>query len=332
MADDREPQPEPEEPEPDKRPVDELSADELREKLRAAELEQGRMPFFEHLRELRTRLRNAIIALIVGFSIAYAFKQEIFVFLTRPLTDVWAELHAANPAIPAQPGLVFTGLIEPFWTYFSLAFWAGIFVASPFIFHQVWKFIAPGLYKNERKLGILFAISSAALFIAGAAFCYRFVLPAVYEFLLNYANENLAEMSSLAAGGEKVEVGELIALQPMLKMNEYLAFAKKILIGFGLAFELPLVIFFLSLIGAVTHRGLWRFNRWAAILAFVGAATLTPPDIVSQTFLAGPLLVLYNLSIIIAYVVTTRRERREAALMADDEPEDKAEDETDRTD
>jgi sec-independent protein translocase protein TatC len=307
---------------PDDRPADQLSVEELRAKLRKAELEAGRMPFFEHLRELRNRLRNAIIALIGGFAIAYTFKQEIFVFLTRPLTNVWAKLHETNPAIPEVPSLHFTGLVEPFWTYFSIAFWAGIFVASPFIFHQVWKFIAPGLYKNERRLGIVFGVASAFFFISGAAFCYTFVLEAVYEFLLNYSSSNLAEMSGLMGGGEKYSVGELITLAPMLTMGEYLAFAKKILIGFGLAFELPLVIFFLSLTGVVTHRSLWRFNRWAAVLAFVLAAALTPPDVVSQTMLAGPLVVLYNLSILIAFFVTRSREAKQAALMGDAEGED----------
>jgi sec-independent protein translocase protein TatC len=310
---------------PDDRPADQLSVEELRAKLRQAELEAGRMPFFEHLRELRTRLRNAIIALIGGFAIAYTFKQEIFVFLTRPLTNVWAKLHETNPAIPEVPSLHFTGLVEPFWTYFSIAFWAGIFVASPFIFHQVWRFIAPGLYKNERRLGIVFGVASAFFFISGAAFCYTFVLEAVYEFLLNYSSSNLAEMSGLMGGGEKYSVGELITLAPMLTMGEYLAFAKKILIGFGLAFELPLVIFFLSLTGVVTHRSLWRFNRWAAVLAFVLAAALTPPDVVSQTMLAGPLVVLYNLSILIAFFVTRNREAKQAALMGEAEIDASAE-------
>lgn len=315
----------------DPRPLEELSAEELRQRLRAAELESGRMPFFDHLRELRTRLRNAVIALLAGFIVAYNFKQEIFVFLTQPLTHVWAQLHASNPAIPEAPSLYFTGLVEPFWTYFSIAFWAGIFVASPFIFHQVWKFIAPGLYKNERKLGLLFAFFSGLLFISGAAFCYTFVLEAVYSFLLNYASNNLAEMSGLMGDGHYT-MGQLIALQPMLTMGEYLSFAKKILIGFGLAFELPLVIFFLSLIGIVTHRGLWKFNRWAVVLAFVAAAVLTPPDVVSQTFLAGPLVVLYNISIVVAWVVTRRREKAQAVYLEDepgDEDDPGAEDDSD---
>lgn len=311
-------------------PDAERSAEGQAPAARAAELEHGRMPFFEHLRELRTRLRNSIIALLGGFIVAYIFKQELFVLLARPLIDVWAELAANNPAVPDAPALYFNDLIGPFWTYFSIAFWAGIFVASPLIFYQLWRFIAPGLYKNERRMGVAFAAASAFFFIGGATFCYFLVLPEVFSFLLGYSSTNLADMTSSI--GVEYSLGDAVSLQPLLGMGEYLAFAKKILIGFGLAFELPLVIFFLSIIGMVTHRGLWKFNRWAVVLAFVGSAALTPPDVVSQTFLAGPIVVLYNLSIIIAYFITRRRERAEAALYADDEPvaddEPKADDAT----
>ncbi len=264
------------------------------------------MPFVEHLRELRIRLRNAVIALAAGFVIAYSFKELVLVFMLKPLTQVWAEAKAENPAI-GDSKLVFGSLVEPFWTYFSMALWAGIFVASPFIFYQIWKFIAPGLYKKERKFGVLFATCSALSFVAGALFCYFLVLPQVFEFLLGYSTRNLAEIKSL---GKQFDLGEQVALLPLLSMQEYLSFARKLLLGFGLVFELPLAIFFMSLIGLVTHRGLWKFNRWWIVLSFVISAILTPPDVISQTMMAGPLVVLYNLSIIIAWIVTKRREAR----------------------
>jgi sec-independent protein translocase protein TatC len=142
------------------------------------------------------------------------------------------------------------------------------------------------------------------------------VLPVVFDFLLGYATNNLGKMSETLGLGHSL--AENTALRPLLSMQEYLAMARKLLIAFGLAFELPLAIFFLSLTGAVTHRSLWKFNRWAIVLSFLVGAALTPPDIYSQTLLAGPLIALYNLSIGVAYVVTIRRERREAALAADD--------------
>jgi len=284
-----------------------------------SELDQARMPFFEHLRELRDRLRNAVIALFIGTMIAMVFRVELYVLLAKPLINVWNEAAQTNPAV-GQPALYFKSLIEPFWTLFSVALWAGVFVSSPFIFHQIWKFIAPGLYKRERRYGVAFAIVSAMFFVSGAAFCYFIVLEPIYEFLLGYADADLAKISR--GLGVNYELAGSIPLKPQLFMEEYLGFAKKLLIGFGLVFELPLLILFLSLAGMVTHRSLWKFNRWALILAFVASAALTPPDVVSQVLMAGPIVVLYNLSIVISWVITFRREARERALYEDDPPPD----------
>ena len=265
------------------------------------DLAEGRMAFSGHLRELRDRLRNSVIALAVGFGVAMNFREEIYVMLAQPLVTAWVNLRPENAAL-GEMSFYFGDLIGPFWTYFSLAFWGGIFVASPVIFYQLWKFIAPGLYKNERRWGIAFAIASAILFVGGATFCYIMVLPAVCEFLLGYSTE------SLAAGDVA------IAIKPLPDMREYLDFAKRLLIGFGLIFELPLVILVMSFAGMVTHRSLWKFNRWAILLSFVVSAALTPPDIYSQMFMAGPLIVLYNLSIILSLIVTLGRERKERAI------------------
>lgn len=283
--------------------------------------DESRMPFVEHLRELRLRLRNAVLALIGGFVLAYGFAEEIFVFLAQPLLKVWAARYAANPELGA-PQLYFKSLIEPFWTYLSLAVWAGIFVSSPLIFHQLWKFVAPGLYKEERRYGLTFAAGSAFCFVGGAAFCYYVVLPQVYDFLLGYASTNLSQVTT---GTETHQV----ALHPQLFIFEYLEMSRKLILGFGLIFELPLLIFFLALVGAVTHRGLWKFNRWWIVISFVVGAILTPPDYVSQIMMAVPMVVLYNLSIGIAYIVTKRREARAAAMArgGDSPDEDEGEDE-----
>lgn len=267
----------------------------------------SRMPFLEHLRELRTRLRNAVIALVVGFIAAYNFHEEIFIILLQPLLEVWAQRAAENPDF-GQPELYFKSLAEPFWTYFSLAFWAGIFIAAPFIFHQLWKFIAPGLYQNEKRWAIPFAVVSFLFFAGGATFCYFLVLPVAYDFFLGFADSNMASMQSLVGD---YRIGSVdVALKPALMMKDYLDLAKRLLMGFGLVFELPLVIFFLSLIGVVTHRSLWKFNRYAIILSFVLAAILTPPDPVSQVAMAGPLIVLYNLSIGVSYLVTRSKAKK----------------------
>jgi sec-independent protein translocase protein TatC len=277
--------------------------------LAEAELEAGRMPFVEHLRELRVRLRNSIAALIVGFAVAFAFSETLFAMLSRPLVAVWTELAASNPAV-GEPAFYFTSLLEPFWVYLSIALWGGLFVASPVVFLEIWKFIAPGLYRHERRYGVAFAACSTVLFVGGAAFCYAFILPAAFRFFLSYSTSNLAGIGDASSA---------LSLAPLLGMDAYLSFAKKLLLAFGLVFELPLVITFLAIAGAVTHRGLWRFNRWFVVLSFVVAALLTPgPDVISQVGMALPLIALYNLSIIIAWLITRKRERAAAAL--DQEP------------
>lgn len=286
----------------------------------ADELEDSRMPFLEHLRELRVRLRNAVIALILGFIIAFVFSQELFVILARPLVAVWAEVSVRNPSLGA-PMLYFGSLVEPFWVYLSVALWGGIFVASPAIFHQLWLFVAPGLYRHERRYGIAFAGSSAVLFVGGAIFCYILVLPAAYRFFLNYSTNNLADLQR--GFGVLSAHANAIALQPLLGMDAYLDFVKKLLLGFALVFELPLLIMFLTLAGAVTHRSLWRFNRWFIVLSFVVAAMLTPgPDVISQILMALPMVVLYNGSILVAYFIARRRaaaaRAAEASYTADD--------------
>jgi sec-independent protein translocase protein TatC len=282
------------------------------------ELEDSRMPFLEHLRELRVRLRNAVIALILGFMIAFFFSQELFVILARPLMAVWQEVAAHNPSV-GDPSLYFNSLFEPFWVYLSVSVWGGIFIASPIIFHQLWLFVAPGLYRHERRYGVLFAASSALLFVGGAVFCYQLVLPAAYRFFLDYSTHNLADLQR--GMGVEYSMASAVALQPLLGMDAYLDFVKKLLLGFGLVFELPLLILFLTLAGAVTYRGLWKFNRWFVVLSFVVAAILTPgPDMISQVLMALPMIVLYNGSILMAYVIHRRRERAAQALEAGGPP------------
>jgi len=283
---------------------------EGREKRREQELRDGRMPFLEHIRELRTRVRNSVLWALVGFAICYSFSEQIYAFLARPLVMVWLEMAEKNPAV-GQPAFKFKSLIEPFWTYFSVALWSGLFVASPFIFYQLWKFIAPGLYKRERRYGVGFAISSAVLFTLGAAFCYAVIQPVIFEFLLNYSSNSISEMNTPL--GTYVLDAE-VSLRPELFMQEFLDISRKLLLAFGLVFELPLVIFFLSVIGVVNHRSLLRFSRWMIVLSAIVSAILTPPDVFSQVLLAGPILVMYFLSIGISYLITVGRERRQASL------------------
>ncbi|HEY5926830.1 MAG TPA: twin-arginine translocase subunit TatC [Kofleriaceae bacterium] len=255
------------------------------------ELESGRMPFLSHLKELRDRVRNAAIAFMIAAIGCFYFSDEIFEWLKAPLFDVW---HAKFP--DQEPFVVFTQLTEPFWVNMSIALWAGIFASSPFIFFQLWKFVAPGLYKRERRIGVVFAIFSGIFFTAGAIFCRYLVVERLATFMLGFSTEQQ---------------------KPMIAMMGYLDLIRDLMIAFGAVFELPLLIYFLAMVGMVTHRGLWKFNRWFIVIAFIIGAILTPtPDVPTQLMMAVPMIALYNFSILLAWQVTARREREAAAQRA----------------
>ena len=268
-----------------------------------ADLEGGRMPFLQHLVELRLRLRNAAIAFFLAFLVCWYYAADIFAWLRQPLFDIWVQ-HCEHTAQTPQcvghglasinnwgpPKLIYTGLTQPFWVDMSVGMWAGIFVASPLIFFQIWRFIAPGLYKKERRIAVSFAVISAVCFSIGALFCYYFALPQLYNFLLHY---NTRDVQSLP------------------NIQEYLDLTRASMLGFGVVFELPLIIYFIALIGLVTHRGLWKFGRYWVVLAFTIGAVLTPgPDVVSQFLMSTPLVLLYFVAIIPAWLVTRRREKK----------------------
>ncbi len=271
-------------------------------------MDERKLPFLQHLSELRLRLRNSVLALLAGCIIAFPFADTLFALLARPLLVAYSE------RFPDRSFDFFYGsLTEPFWVFFEVAIYVGVFIACPVIFHQLWKFIAPGLYDREKKIAIPFALVSAFMFIGGALFCYFLVLPAAFRFFLSYSTENLAHMGSILGVDINV-LPKSMGIHEMLFMQPYMEFSKKMLVAFGLVFELPLLIFFLSYAGIVTHRKLWKWNKYWVILAFIIGGVLTPgPDIMSQFLMATPLIVLYNLSILIAYIVTRRREREAAA-------------------
>jgi sec-independent protein translocase protein TatC len=258
------------------------------ERSREAELEAGRMPFLSHLAELRDRVRNAALYFGAAFLICWYFAADLFAWLRQPLFDVWSP----HTEVWGKPQLLATGVTQPFWVNMSIALWAGIFLASPFIFYQLWQFIAPGLYKRERKIAIYFAGLSAVFFVAGALFCYYLALPALFRYMLQYNSEDLKVMPNI---------------------QDYLDLTRDSMLAFGAIFEMPLLICFLAMVGLVTHRSLWKFSRWFIVLAFVIGAILTPgPDVVSQLLMALPMIALYNISILLAWRVTVKRERAEA--------------------
>ncbi|MEZ4474713.1 MAG: twin-arginine translocase subunit TatC [bacterium] len=267
------------------------------------ELEASRAPFMAHLEELRWRLLRAIIGVVVAASVCYIFHQELYDFLTDPLISI---LEARN----LPPVLKYRTVSGAFMFHFKTAILGGIFFGVPIILYQFWQFVAPGLYRHERRMVLPFVVSATICFVGGVAFAYYTVLPYAFDFLLDY---------TVTSGSHRLE--------PDITVEDYLGFVTKLLLAFGLVFEMPIITAFLAGIGVITHRILLRFWRWAIVLAFVIAAVLTPPDYITQVMLAVPLCILYGLSILIARVLTLRRER--AAEAAGDEAGDEAADEAD---
>ena len=235
-----------------------------------------KMPLTAHLEELRWRLIKSLLAITLAFVATYNFSDQLFAFLTRPLTSL-------NQG-PVE--LIGTGVTEAFFTKLKVSFIAAIFLASPMLFHQAWLFVAPGLYDQEKRYARPFVVFATIFFVAGAAFCYVVVFPVGYRFFID-------EYQS-------------IGVSPAIRISEYLTFTARMLLAFGLTFELPVVTFFLARLGLVTHQTMLAYARYAVLVIFIVAAVLTPgPDIASQLLMAGPLLVLYAASIGVAYVFGT---------------------------
>jgi sec-independent protein translocase protein TatC len=233
-----------------------------------------KMPFMEHLGELRTRIMRSLFWLLGGLVIAFPFSERIVDWLARPVTKLGYKL-------------VFTAPAEAFWVQMKVAMIVGLFISSPGILWQVWAFIAPGLHQHEKKYAAPFVIVGSLMFIAGGAFSLFVVTPYAINFLLSYARETL---------------------QPMITLENHVGFLLKFTLAFGLVFELPLALTLLARMGVVTPRTLARNRKYAILGAFVAAAILTPtPDAFNQTLMAGPLILLYEVGIICARVFGRRR-------------------------
>jgi sec-independent protein translocase protein TatC len=250
--------------------------------------EDVRMPLTAHLEELRNRLIRALIGALLGFAACYGFVEILVEFLLRPLQALQ----------PNDVLIIGTGVTDAFFTKLKVAFVAGLFVASPILFYQAWQFVAPGLYEREKRVALPFAFFASFFFFAGAAFCYEFVFPVAFKFFLE-------------------EFGS-VGIAPQIRISEYLTFTSRMLLAFGFTFELPVATFFLARVGMITHKTMIGYLRYAIVAIFVVAAVLTPgPDIASQLLMATPLLVLYTLSIGIAYLVAKPKPAE-----AEDEPGD----------
>ncbi len=228
-----------------------------------------KQPFLAHLEELRNRLIVCAIAIGIGFVISYIFSKQLFSFLILPLTEV----------LPADSHLIFTNLPEMFIAYIKVALIAGIILAIPVIFYELWMFMAPALYRREKGYLIPFVLFSSILFLVGSLFGYFVVFPYGFKFFIGFATEDIQALPSV---------------------KQYFSFTIRLLLAFGVVFELPVVVFFMTKIGLITPDSMKRFRKFAILSSFILSAILTPPDVATQMMMALPIIILYEVSILIS--------------------------------
>jgi sec-independent protein translocase protein TatC len=258
-----------------------------------ASSDEARMSFVEHLAELRTRLRNAAIIFLVVMCVSFVFVKKYFAILMAPMVHAWTVALKGT-----MPVINFKSPTEPFWVYTKLAMYGALLVSSPFIFWELWKFVAPGLYKKEKRMALGLTIASALCFIGGALFGYFVLCTPALTYMLSFS-ETIGDFK----------------LQPTIMMEEVIGFMTAMLLGTGVAFELPVVMGVLGWLGLVKAKQLWKFNKYALILSTVVGGVLTPgPDVLSQVLMAGPLFLLYNVSILIVWFIERAARERLARL------------------
>ena len=242
------------------------------------------MGFLDHLEELRRRIIYSIVAVAVGFFLCWGYAERIYELMQRPIMEALRHNGMAEKLVYLNP-------VEPFNLYLKVGALAGLFVASPFVLYQVWLFISPGLYRNEKRYVMPFMFSTVALFLAGGYFGYKLVYPQALEFLIGYGKQ----------------------FQPMITIGEYTDLFLTIIIGMGVIFEMPILVFFLALMGIVSAGWMWRNLRYSILVIFIIAAILTPTtDILNMCIFAAPMVALYILSIAIAWMVHPKQRKKRA--------------------
>ncbi len=259
------------------------------------DIDDSKAPLLDHLVELRSRLIRSVVVILVLFVACFFVAEDIYIFLVQPLADVFDREGAR---------LIYTDLTEVFFTYVKVAMFTALFVGFPFIAAQLWLFIAPGLYRNEKGAFLPFLVLTPVLFFTGGALVYYVIFPMAWTFFLSF--ESL--------GGDST-----LPIQLEAKVAEYLSLVMKLIFAFGLSFELPLLLTLMARVGLTSSKGLADKRKYSIVMAFVAAAILTPPDPISQISLAVPIILLYEISIIAVRIVEKRKRKRDPAA-DDDEP------------
>jgi sec-independent protein translocase protein TatC len=254
-----------------------------------------KMPLLDHLIELRQRLLYSVIALFVAFLICFYFAQELFDFLVQPLADLLIEREGVRGA----RRLIFTDLTEVFFTHIKIAFFFGAFVSCPIFLTQLWLFVAPGLYRNEKGALAPFLIASPVLFFLGGALVYFVLFPLAWSFFLSF--------ETMGGGGT-------LPIELEAKVAEYLSLVMKLIFAFGFCFQLPILMTLMARVGLATSKGMAEKRKYAIVGVFIVAAVITPPDPISQLSLAIPIIVLYEISILAAKVVEKKKAKAEDEL------------------
>ncbi|MFC4270674.1 twin-arginine translocase subunit TatC [Sneathiella chungangensis] len=282
-----------------------------------SDIDDNKAPLMEHLIEFRNRLVYSVVALLVAFILCYIISEDLFAFLVRPLVQAMGDDIAGRR-------MIFTGLHEAFFTYIKIAFFAGIFLSFPIIASQIWIFVAPGLYKNEKKAFLPFLVVTPILFFLGGALAYEIVMPLAWKFLLSFESNGHVSLYAKAFTALVEQFPNMVnylpapsepmalPIQSETRVSEYLSLSMKLIFAFGLCFQLPVLLTLLGRVGIVSSAGLKAKFKYAVVFAFIAAAILTPPDPLSQITLAIPIIVLYGISILSVRMVERKRAEKEA--------------------
>ena len=255
------------------------------------DIEDSRAPLVSHLIELRDRLKWAIVFFFFTFCICYYFATDIYNFLVAPLYNIYMEKGIENPR------MIYTALTEAFFTYLKVSFYGALFISFPVLALQIYKFAAPGLYKEEKQAFLPFLIATPILFLLGTSLVYYFIFPLAWSFFLGFQTDTAS-------------LGMAIELEA--KVNEYLSLVLKLMFAFGLAFQIPVALTLLSRAGIITSQGLRKRRKYAIVIAFLGAAILTPPDLISQIGLGIPIVILFEISILLSAFFERKRKSNES--------------------